>query len=199
MFTPPDHIENEKRLLQQVAAGNEHAFKQLFDLRRQKVYSFAFHLTRSDLMAEEIVQEIFLRIWLHRRQLSDILHFNAWLNTLVRNLSYTWLRRMALEASILRDLQHRSGEASVDTQDNLQIREYRRLLQQAIDDLPPRQQEIYLLSRREELSYAAIADQLGLSINTVKNHMKEALRSMRRFLESHSLTLATACLSWLWR
>ena len=199
MFTPPDHIENEKRLLQQVAAGNEHAFKQLFDLRRQKVYSFAFHLTRSDLMAEEIVQEIFLRIWLHRRQLSDILHFHAWLNTLVRNLSYTWLRRMALEASILRDLQHRSGEASVDTQDNLQIREYRRLLQQAIDDLPPRQQEIYLLSRREELSYAAIADQLGLSINTVKNHMKEALRSMRRFLESHSLTLATACLSWLWR
>lgn len=188
--------ENEQLILQGVAAGDEHAFRQLFELYRQKVYSFALHLTRSDVMAEEIAQEIFLKIWIHRRQLSDIVYFNAWLKTLVRNLSFTWLRRLALEASLLRDLQVRTAEENLDTENTLRIREYRRLLEKAISELSPRQREVYLLSRQQGLSHAAIADQLGLSVNTVKNHMKEALNNLRRFLESHSLALAPAILLW---
>ncbi len=194
MQSTPQHTENEKLLLQQVASGNEQAFRQLFQVHHRKVYSFAFGLTRSAVMAEEITQEIFLKIWVHRNQLADLRYFNAWLKTLVRNLTYTWLRRMSLEELILKDIGHRSERQSDDTENAVLLREFSRLVQQAVDQLPPRQKEVYLLSRQQGLPHAVIASQLNISPNTVKQHMKSALHSIRRFLEKHGFLLAPAIL-----
>jgi RNA polymerase sigma-70 factor (family 1) len=192
VHSSPHHSEQEKVLLQQVAAGEEQAFRQLFELRREKVYSFAWYLTRSDIMAEEITQEIFLKIWINRRQLTDIMYFNAWLKTIVRNLSYTWLKRMALESQILHHIEKHQPEATAETEDPILLREFHRVLREAINQLPPRQKEIFLLSRREHLPHAVIAEQLDISVNTVKNHMKAALRTIRHYLERHAMGLAPA-------
>ena len=94
----------EKILLEQVAKGNEFAFRRLYDERHQRVYAFAFFLTRSGVLAEEVTQEIFIKIWIHRAELSEILNFDAWFMTLVRNQSYRFLNRLARERLYLQEM-----------------------------------------------------------------------------------------------
>lgn len=177
---------DELTLLREVAEGNKSAFREIYVHHHQKLYSFAFFITRSANLAEEITQEIFIKIWMHRLELGGIDNFNAWLKTLVRNHAYTCLHRMALEKVILQNIRKTtSGEDNV-TDTAILDREYNRLLEKAISNLPLQQKKVFLLSRQEGMKQEAIAQALGLSINTVKNHMKAALRSIRVYLEGHT-------------
>jgi RNA polymerase sigma-70 factor (family 1) len=186
---PTEPSYNEKEILQQIAAGEEPAFAQLYDRYHQKLYSFAFFLTRSAELAEEITQEIFIKIWTHRHELSGINYFNSWLRTLVRNQAYDQLRRLAHERLIFKAIAYGPEPNAPVTETDVADREYNRLLERAIDQLSPQQKIVYRLSRQEGLAQEAIAQSMGLSLNTVKNHMKAALRSIRTYLDKHTDTL----------
>ena len=173
-------------LLSQISIGNESAFRQLFDSYHHKIYSFSFYLTHSATLAKDITQDIFIKVWMNREQLSSVEHFEAWLKTVVRNHTYNYLHRLATERLVLKKIeQQKSGTAS-QAENEWLTREYDRLLAQAIAQLSEQQQKVFLLSRREGMKHEAIACVLGLSVNTVKNHMKAALQSIRRFFEDHT-------------
>ena len=184
---------HEYELLQQVAQGYEPAFRQLYDAHHQRIYSFALFITHSDILAEEVTQEIFIKVWTHRAELSGIRNFSAWLKTLVRNQAYTYLGRLAKERLILQEIGQRSPHSSNDTETAVLDQEYNRLLQEAINQLPSQQQKVYLLSRHQGLKHEEIAQHLGLSVNTVKNHMKAALQHIKHFLNGRiDATIALA-------
>jgi len=175
-------LHNEKDLLLRVAEGDESAFRVLYDHYRKKIYALGLFLARSESQAQELVQDVFLKIWEKRRQLREIDHFNAWLRTIARNTAINYLRARAMEKLGLDRLPvHESSTCF--TEDDVADREYSLLLQAAVRQLPPQQQKVYMLHRQQGLCHEAVAEQLDISVLTSKKYMKLALRSIRIFLE----------------
>lgn len=175
----------EKELLLQMSYGNETAFRQIFASYRNKVYSFAMHLTQSTVVSEEITQDVFLKLWQSRAQLVHVHHFSPYLRTIVRNTAYTYLKKMAAEKIVLAAIPETVLPVTdAATEQQLGLKECQHLLQQAIAQLPNQQKRVYLLSRENGLQYNEIASSLHLSVNTVKDYMKQALHFIRRYMGS---------------
>lgn len=171
----------EKDLLLKVSNGDEDSFRYLFDKYRNKIYSLSMYLTRSEFISEEITQEVFMKIWLNRKQLGVVEYFNAYLRTIASHVASNYLKRLANEKIILQKIAHESLRSSETTDDTIIYNEYQAILEQAIQNLPPQQKKVYLLSRHEGLKQADIAKKMNLSPHTVKEYMKNATLSIRKF------------------
>src|ERR1700753_2010922 len=97
-------LPNENDLLARVAEGEEKAFALIFHHYRRKIYSYAYHLSGSSAQADELVQDVFLKVWLHREKIPHILRFDNWLFTIARNQIFDMLKGMAKEASLRRQM-----------------------------------------------------------------------------------------------
>jgi RNA polymerase sigma-70 factor (ECF subfamily) len=182
---------NEQYLLKQVSEGDEVAFRQLFDHYSKKIYSLSMYLTRSEFLAEEITQDVFLKIWMRKEQLAGIEYFNAWLKTIAHNVAVNHLKRLAQEKLILERIAKETQHSNNHTENTVISLEYERILKEAIAQLSPQQQKVYLLSRQEGLKYEEIAREMQISIHTVKEYMKKALHSIRVYLNGR-IDLAVA-------
>jgi RNA polymerase sigma-70 factor (family 1) len=171
----------EKELLSLVSKGDEAAFTVLFNAYHQRLGAYIYRLTESLPATQEIVQDVFVKIWLRRENLRGIDRFDAYLFVAARNHAYNYFRKMARER-----VQHSTYTETVPSAvEDVLAQEpgtHQALLDQAIGHLPPRQQQVYILHRREGLSHAEIARELHLSLETVKKHMSLALRGIRDFL-----------------
>ncbi|WP_166437187.1 RNA polymerase sigma factor [Niastella caeni] len=174
---------DEKALLVQVAAGNESAFRSLFDAYRNRLYFFIFRLTLSKEVAEDVLQDTFLKIWLNRDNLDRVEHFNAYLFRVAQNGVLTGLRRKAVEASILQDNQDPSPLQIIPDQ-QLHYKQVKATLQEAIETLPPQQKKVFLLRREEGRKIQEIATLMNISGLTVKKHLTAAQKTIRQALEN---------------
>lgn len=175
--------EDGKYLLRRLSESDREAFAHLFAKYHQKVNAFALRLTHSEAMAEEIVQDVFMKIWLNRESLASVDHFQSYLFTIARNHTFNILKRLALEenakAAFGRELpQHQEIE------ETSMYEERQQMLNQAIDRLPPQQRLVYSLCHQDGLKYEEVAQQLNISRLTVKTHMQQALRSIRSHFSS---------------
>lgn len=175
-------LHNEKDLLPRVAEGDEVAFRMLYDHYRKRIYALGLFITKSENTAEELVQDVFLKAWEKREQLGEIVYFNAWLRTVARNTAINYLRARAVEKLGLAHLP--TEEIAVyNTENEVAGREYDRLLETAVNLLPPQQKKVFILHRREGLPHEEVASHLHISVYTSKKYMKLALRSIRSFLD----------------
>ncbi|HEY4111945.1 RNA polymerase sigma-70 factor [Puia sp.] len=184
MPVPPDEQVAIKQTWQLLAEGSEYAFTQLFDHYRGKVYSVAWHFLKSPVLAEEIVQDVFMKIWLKRQDLQEIQNTENYLFILARNLIFDRLKALSYETAAQKKWPL-SSESVDDSDHRLRQDQCLQLLRQAVDLLPQRQKEVYRLAKMQGLSQEAIAGQLQLSRLTVKKHMAEALKSIRKYLRQH--------------
>lgn len=168
----------EKEWLNQVAAGSEDAFGQLFRRYRGKLYRYLQTFTQSDELAEDLVHDIFLKIWSGREMLPGIDNPSAYLFQMARNMAISGFRRKAKEQLILAELRQEHYEPIPDA-DPASQKEIRSFILQAVDKLSDQQKKVFLLSRQEGLRHEQIAEQLGISINTVKTHIGRALQFLR--------------------
>jgi RNA polymerase sigma-70 factor (family 1) len=178
-------VHNEVYLLRQVAQGDQEAFAQLFQAYHQQLAAYIFRITESMEMTEDIVQDVFIKIWLKKESLPELNSFTDYLFILSRNYTFNCLRKNANYQ--LRNIewgqQFETATASPDT-----ISEgdsYRALIDEAIAQLPPQQQKVYFLSRHQGLKHQEIAAQLGISVETSKKHMKLALRGITAYVHTH--------------
>lgn len=169
---------NEKDLLQELAKGSEEAFSEIFHHYRGKLYHYIYTITSSREMAEDTVHDVFLKIWTHREKLANIENMNAYLFRVCHNQAVSGLRRIARETLILGELLHEKIPPINDV-DPASQREIRTSIQEAVHKLSPQQRQVFLLSRQGGLKHKQIAEQLGVSINTVKTHLGQALRFLR--------------------
>ena len=185
---PDCSLYDEKALLSEIARGDERAFKKLFDLYKRRFYSVVLKMTRSDEVAEDIVQDVFMNIWNKRERLVDIDNPSSYFFTAVYRRIYHHYRKIAQEKKLLQVAP--PVKESVNTTDEMVLaRESNKLISQAITKLPPQQQRVFKLSKQEGLSREDVARQLQISPNTVKNHLADALKFIRTFLHDSSLTL----------
>lgn len=183
MSSPP---VTEQQLIRELSNGSVPAFRELFERYQGKVFLFALQLTKSRADAEEVVQEVFVRIWEKRDQIRIEKNFNGYLLTIARNLIIDKLKQAARD-KILQQRMYQHIQALQKIPFNSLIeKELARLHQQAIERLSARKKIVYLLSREEELTYGQIAERLGISVNTVRNQMSSALQSIREYLSQHS-------------
>ncbi|MFD2888384.1 RNA polymerase sigma factor [Chitinophaga cymbidii] len=179
----------DNALLTLLNEDSDYAFQALFDRYRDHVYKVAMLYVKSPSLGEDIVQDVFMKVWFQRKNLRSIASFEAWLYTLTRNFSLNCLKKMAREWKA----RHSFGEEHPPYEDTADHKvrdvEYRELLFKAIEQLPERQQKVYSLAREKGLSYQAIAGDLSLSPLTVKTHMARALLSIRSFMRKHDKEL----------
>jgi RNA polymerase sigma-70 factor (family 1) len=185
----PANLHNEKVLLRQVARHDEKAFKALFEAYQARLYHYIIHIIKSREAAEEMVIDVFLKIWQQRESLHEIESFDAYLFRIAFNKSVDFLRRAARTPEI-RDLIWQEIQLAGDMPSDapVLIKEYEGKVNEAIGLLSPQQQLVFRLSREKNFSHSDIAKQLQLSKNTVNNHISTSLRFIRAYL-AHFMSL----------
>ncbi|WP_316846383.1 RNA polymerase sigma-70 factor [Pedobacter psychrodurus] len=180
------NLLNETELLVRIASGDELAFRAVFEHYQQLVFTFAQKITRSDSDAEEIVQDIFLKVWFNRGHLPGIENFGAYLNRLARNQALNLLRHEAVISRVKTELGLNTTENDLGTQQKLDYKEAKQLLDDIVRKLPEQQRRVYALCHFEGLKYDEAAAQLNISADTVHYHMKRALATIREHFKRHA-------------
>ncbi|SEW19620.1 RNA polymerase sigma factor [Chitinophaga arvensicola] len=178
------------QLLQRVARGDHDAFRLLFEEYAEKMHAAVYGYTKSQWVAEELVQEMFIRLWKYRQQLEKVEDTSGYLYRMTFNLINDWLKKTINEKNILEAVAHHKTSNPYDAEQQIRNDELKRILAAAIDQLPPQKKLIYQLNREQGFSYQEIAQMLQLSPSTVKNHLVEATKLLRTYLKNYSLSLA---------
>jgi RNA polymerase sigma-70 factor (family 1) len=177
-------VETEKDadILKDIAAGSSKAFRALYSQWEPPLSSFIFQVTRSKIITAEIVQDVFLKIWMTRESLVEVKDFKAYLFVISKNRAINALKKSLAD---LERMKKYASEVPFNEQpedDNDQIPFT--LIDEAIDQLSPRQKEIFLLHRHERYSYREIAEQLGIGKESVKTHLSLAIKSIKNHIET---------------
>mgnify|MGYP001044215573 FL=1 len=178
--------KTDTELVALLVRDNEAAFSELYVRYKNKLYYFVFHLLKSKEETNDIVQEIFIRIWESRSFINPDLSFSSFLYTMARNRILNYFRDIDIDEKVKEILatQKAKEEEAIDSQ--IIYTEYQEILRNAISRLPPQRQKIFNMSRIENMSHKEIAAQLGISVNTVQEHISEALKFIKTYFSKHA-------------
>ncbi len=169
-------------LLRRVAAGDEGAFRELFNAYWPQVYGTSLHLTRSPEQAKDLAQDIFVKLWLNREKLSGVENVEGYIYTVSRNLVMDHLRKKVFDTANIDFLVSYFSDKSASPQEKLEYGELERSLHKAIDTLPGKVKDVFTLSRFEGLTHEQIAKRLGISVVSSKTYIVRALQQIREQL-----------------
>lgn len=188
------NTQESQALLQQIAKGDEKAFRLLFDTYRGKLFYYISRFVKSEQVAEELVMDVFMKIWTGRELVTQINNWEAFLFRIAHNKSIDFLRAAAnnfrMKELLWQEIQVASGQQADSV---LLAREYEAKLREAVSLLSPQRRITYNLSREQYLTHDQIAAKLKISGATVNNHLVEAQRFIRNHLIK-SFDLATVIL-----
>ncbi|MFY0255348.1 RNA polymerase sigma factor [Chitinophaga sp. 30R24] len=179
------HSFDTPELYQRIAAGDESAFRRLFALYVPPLQAMATRITGSAAVADDLVQDTFLKIWISRDQLKEVTQPGAWIKKICFFLAVNYVRRQTIRDKVMHTVEYEKTLTSkaLPVAEIMDFQQLLNLVNKAVQQLPARQQQIYRLSREQGLSIAEIAEQMGLAISTVKNLLVMALKHIRAFLQ----------------
>jgi len=173
--------DSDEELMRMIALDHEPSFKTLFEKYYPELLRFAIKHVRSPEESEGIVQEVFLYFWNNRKQIELKNSLKAYLYAATRYRAIYFFRKQKRLPDFA-ELSEISGSSEDDAQLLLEYLEIENKVIKVIDELPPKCKEIYLLSREEGLSHKAIAEKLNISVKTVENQIRIALKRIRDVL-----------------
>lgn len=173
----------EKELVLLLKNGDNTAFGQLYHHYRVRLYHNIFKMIKSDEDVEELLQELFVKIWLNRHQLDPERSFKAYLFKVSENLVYDFFRKAALHKKLQDHLTLTASGGGNNIERYIYFKESALLVDQAIENLPPRRKEIYKLCKIEGKSYEEVSRSLGISVSTINEHIVKASKSVRKFFQ----------------
>lgn len=178
--------KTDTELVNLLIRDNETAFSELYVRYKDKLHYFCLSLLKSEEETNDIVQEIFIRLWESRIFINPDLSFSSFLYTIARNRILNYFRDMDIDAKAKSILaQNKPVEEDV-IESNLIYTEYQNILKEAIEQLSPQRKKIFNMSRMDNLTHKEIAEQLGISVNTVQEHISESLRFIKTYFGKHS-------------
>ncbi|MDQ1148075.1 RNA polymerase sigma-70 factor (family 1) [Sphingobacterium zeae] len=178
-------ITAENKLLISLSHGDEQAFFALYDQYSHALFSTIFRMVKDRQVSEEIVQDVFLKVWQKRSTIDPTRSFKSWIFTIAKNDVISWYRKLAKEAEMQENLyQHFEQlylmEKEVDIEEKQSA-----LLEKALNTLSERRREIFVLCKIEQKSYEEVAKQLHISVSTVSNAMVKSNQHIRQFVQDH--------------
>mgnify|MGYP003575116458 CR=1 FL=1 len=180
----------ERELLEKVASGDEQAFSILFHKYSDEFYAFFYKTTRSPVVAEELLSDLFFNLWINREMVNDIRHLPSFLQTIAGRRAADFFRKSARSSKLQELIEYemrldRLDERSADHR--LLDEETRQVLRNAIQQLSPQRRLIFMLSKEQGLSHEQIASYLNVSQGTVRNTLMRALKSIRLYLKEQQV------------
>lgn len=170
---------NEETLLRRISQGDEEAFAEVFEAYYRPLADYVLRLTDELEIAEEVVQDTFVKLWLRRETLTELKSLTDYLFILSRNQTLNHLRQKAKNRVQQLEWTQVMHDTLEDGENTSSV--YWDILEQAVQQLPPQQQRVFVMAKQKRMKYTEIAQALGVSVETVKQHMKTALKSIRNY------------------
>lgn len=167
----------EKELLVRIADGDEEAFTLVYNRYKDAIYYTAQKMTSSTVLAEEVIQDVFLKFWIRREKAPGIENIKAYLHTMAENLIFDAVRKQQKEQHFKTTQNEEAFSATPAIL--LEQKDYALILQNAVNRLPPKQRETYRLIKEQGLKRDQVAGLLKVSPETVKWNLDQAMRSIR--------------------
>lgn len=182
-------LNDDNELILRLREGEESAFRRVFDRYSGELYNFSYTFLKNREQCQEIIQEVFLSVWINRGKLDDQYPIAALLYTITRRLTLNSLRQISNSRKAMDKLWQNMQQVSNETEELVHLDDLERFTEEAVTKLPKQQQQVFRMSRQQELSYDEIAEELHISRNTVKNHLVAALKSLRAQFQKAFLSL----------
>lgn len=178
---------DERALVLQLIEGDEDAFCELYAAYKNRLIYFAMRFLKSREYAEDIFQDAFTIVWQSRRFINPDASFSAYLYTIMRNRILNQLRDLANRDKLREQIFSQAVNYTNETKDEILVNDLRQFISRALQQLTPRQREIFEMSRERQMSHREIAEALGISVNTVQESISISLRTLRTCLEKNSV------------
>lgn len=167
--------------------GDAKAFDRFFTEKHRTVYAYCRKWVKQEELAEEVTLDVFMTVWKKRAHLDPHLSLDAFLFKITKDLSFNCLKKMVREQKFRHELSATSIHPATNTTEaRILSEEYDRMAGRAIEQLPPQRRRIFLMRRQRDMSYEEIAEQLGISKNTVKVQLVKASRFLREYFAAHT-------------
>ncbi|WP_262909900.1 RNA polymerase sigma factor [Maribellus sp. CM-23] len=172
-------------IVNQIVRGNEEAFRELYVKYKPIVCKFVYSFTSDSDLTDDIVQDVFIAVWLNRKNLDPNKSILSYLMTIARNKVFDYFKETSRKKEMLEQNWLLLEKTRNETEEVLNSLELNRLVDAAISQLSSRKKAIFELSKLKGKTHAEVAYELGISQNTVKNHMVESLKFIKEFLSDH--------------
>jgi RNA polymerase sigma-70 factor (ECF subfamily) len=178
-------------LFELMTQGDQEAFTSLYRRHHQGIYNFLLRIVKIPTFAEDLMQDVFVKIWEDCQQIHITASFSSYLYQTARHKAIDALRRIARESVLEDEVRHRLA-SGLDhlMHTEYEWREYEFLLNQAIEALPPQRRRAFELVRQEGKKYEEAAALMGISRNTLKQHISLAVESIRRSFMEHGVAIS---------
>jgi len=160
-------------------SGNCNTFKKVFEIYHRVIYKYVISYCKINEEAEEIIQEIFTNLYLNRDKIEELNGIYPYLFTLAKRMTITNFKHSLVKSKYNLYLKYTWKESYDQIEESMSAAELSIILENIINELPPKQQEIYRLKSNKNLSYKQIAEKIGISQNTVKNHLVAAYKTVK--------------------
>ena len=181
-----DNFSEERSLILRLIGGAEDAFFELYATYKNRLIYFAMRFLKSREYAEDVFQDAFTVVWQSRRFINPDASFSSYPYTIMRNPILNQLRNAANEEKLKESILSQALDYTEDTKREVMLNDLKSLISHALQQLTPRQREIFEMSREAQLSHKEIADKLGISVNTVQEHISTSLKLIRTYLIKYS-------------
>lgn len=181
-----DILNDERALVLRLIGGDEDAFCELYAAYKNRLIYFAMRFLKSCEYAEDVFQDAFTVVWQSRRFIDPDASFSSYLYTIIRNRLLNQLRDAANEEKLKESILSQALDYTDDTKREVMLNDLKFIISRALEQLTPRQRKIFEMSREAQLSHKEIAGELGISVNTVQEHISSSLKIIRTYLIKYS-------------
>ena len=178
---------SEEKIIRRLRKGESSAFDEVYHQYSRNVYRFAYSFLKNRQDSEEVMQEVFLKVWRNRNTLNEYYSLKAYLFSISHNVIIDEFRKRLKDGKYKEFLKNRAELSSMDTENSIEFNELNERYSDAVEHLPEKRKKIFKLSREDGFSYKEIADKLNISPKTVENQMSQALKYLRSKLEPETL------------
>lgn len=181
-------ITSEEDLLQKLRRGDREAFKELYDVYHRRLTLKLVYLLKSEELAQDVLQDIFVRIWENRQTIDPTGNFGGLLYTMASNLAKNVFRKSIYDQLMRSEFAKNDSYSPFEALDNAS--NAKTILNTALDRLTPRQREVYCLHKIEGLSYREISKLLSISESAINHHIQSANKQLREILKTDRMLIA---------
>ena len=177
--------EELQALLWQLKEGHEPAFNALYLAYSKPLYQKINRVVKDDSVADELLQDLFLKVWKMREDIRPEQSFVSFLHTVAKNLVYDYFRKISKDKRLHERLLVNAVDYYLQTEEALIGKETSDIIQQAISRLSESRRKVFILCKMEGKSYQEAADILGITVATVNSHMVSSIRSIKEYLHKN--------------
>jgi RNA polymerase sigma-70 factor (ECF subfamily) len=178
-------LPDEARLIQLASEGDQQAYGRLYSYYYPQLYTSLVFISQSHEDTQEVIHEVFLKIWKTKETLALVRSFEDYAYTLAKNLLFSQLKRKKINEKLIQFLSDQTVIGPSPDQ-QLLFKQYYQTALDAIDRLPAQKRKIFLLRTQEGLTLDEIATEMGISRSAVKKHLYAAIDSVKEYLRQHT-------------